>query len=912
MPFPNEHSARLAEPRKFVRLRRQNGRGGRGIDFVFGVRPADKPGPRGGRTVLQSIRFDAKMFAPAQAKKWLAQRKFQVLKFEPATRRGRRTLSGTSAPIGATTMPQQERLTPTPERPILAFQPTDREGRAVTPPIPLNPAQAMRLMGRLPDALTLAGLDYFQGIGGLGRMMMEVALEDVVAPKLTGAARAAAGSPVGAGPTAVSVVFDPLINPQQFPVEASEDVLPIAGGGGYAPQYGSAQVGQLGIAGLLFSLARAGLSRLLPFLFQTAAPAAAGAFGTELAERFGRSRGRRLFAGRGQLAGGFGGDIAVGLANAGATKLGRSLSDVLAEAARGIRKVSKGPTADSIAAIITSAKSIAGKLREGKGISAGEALDLAAKTAREVAQKRASGGKITAAEVLELVKKRTRDMDKLLGIDLAQQTLVAGETVSELAAVDAAALSAPAKGWRPHLGEYTAACLAHPRANRGSLDGLVRAAKLGMFDDSPESGRLAASGLLGVSELGGSDLSQDQLGEVAQLGLTISQVVRNARGFFGRLRARGIPRTLVNAAQSALSSLVRGRTNVNRITVRGKQNVSQQKQVAARLAALERRARTSTGSVAAVAALNRARRDLSRGLAMLRKGQRDLAQLLQREKKRVADAKAVAASTVKAAVAEAKKAEGADGARGSIAQALKENGFLRGQVMLLSKREFQQGVKDLAEARQAKKKLEAIARTLSQARKADAKKLRDLKLLIVKTKAKLREQTARANLVTRQTGIDEEVKRQREILLQRLSQLKDSFKGELFRIKNITDEAVQKAGDVVSKSGINLMFRFLQQMTQGMRDIRDVTDAGEFLRLFPQVLEQLKLAQEIAAPDKPIVNVTVPPQVPPAITIQPPSFRLSPQFEIKAPDVTIQEGDVTVQVVPGQTKTIPSGAVVAA
>lgn len=78
MPFPNFHAARIADPGRFVRFRIAKNRGGRGIDFVFGFKS-------GGGSELQAVRFDKKLFSVAKARKWLKDRGFRPIKFEPAT-----------------------------------------------------------------------------------------------------------------------------------------------------------------------------------------------------------------------------------------------------------------------------------------------------------------------------------------------------------------------------------------------------------------------------------------------------------------------------------------------------------------------------------------------------------------------------------------------------------------------------------------------------------------------------------------------------------------------------------------------------------------------------------------------------------------------------------------------------------
>lgn len=79
MPFPNEHTARQAQPSKFKDFRRQHPTGfPEGIDVVWGIKDD-------GKTEPQSLRFDAGKWPPAKAKKWLEDHGFLVGNFEPAT-----------------------------------------------------------------------------------------------------------------------------------------------------------------------------------------------------------------------------------------------------------------------------------------------------------------------------------------------------------------------------------------------------------------------------------------------------------------------------------------------------------------------------------------------------------------------------------------------------------------------------------------------------------------------------------------------------------------------------------------------------------------------------------------------------------------------------------------------------------
>jgi hypothetical protein len=90
-PYPNEHAARLEDPKKYIRVRRQNDKFGPGIHAVVGVLKTE--GPRGGRTEIQAIRFDKTKFTVAEAKKWLRDHKYKVLLFEPAKEESAESMS---------------------------------------------------------------------------------------------------------------------------------------------------------------------------------------------------------------------------------------------------------------------------------------------------------------------------------------------------------------------------------------------------------------------------------------------------------------------------------------------------------------------------------------------------------------------------------------------------------------------------------------------------------------------------------------------------------------------------------------------------------------------------------------------------------------------------------------------------
>jgi hypothetical protein len=78
MPYPTEHSARLKDPSRYERFRRENDKFGPGIHAVWGI-TAD------GKAELQAIRFDVAKFSVAEAKAWLKEHGHKPILFEPAS-----------------------------------------------------------------------------------------------------------------------------------------------------------------------------------------------------------------------------------------------------------------------------------------------------------------------------------------------------------------------------------------------------------------------------------------------------------------------------------------------------------------------------------------------------------------------------------------------------------------------------------------------------------------------------------------------------------------------------------------------------------------------------------------------------------------------------------------------------------
>jgi len=77
MPYPNEHAARLRNPDRYARFRRENDKFGAGIHAIWGILA-------NGTVELQTIRFDASKFTVAQAKAWLRKHDYHPILFEAA------------------------------------------------------------------------------------------------------------------------------------------------------------------------------------------------------------------------------------------------------------------------------------------------------------------------------------------------------------------------------------------------------------------------------------------------------------------------------------------------------------------------------------------------------------------------------------------------------------------------------------------------------------------------------------------------------------------------------------------------------------------------------------------------------------------------------------------------------------
>ena len=77
-PYPNEHAARINNPDKYVRMRRENNAFGNGIDVIWGILEDES-------AEVQAIRFDSDIFTPAQARAWLEDHNYNYIEFEEAS-----------------------------------------------------------------------------------------------------------------------------------------------------------------------------------------------------------------------------------------------------------------------------------------------------------------------------------------------------------------------------------------------------------------------------------------------------------------------------------------------------------------------------------------------------------------------------------------------------------------------------------------------------------------------------------------------------------------------------------------------------------------------------------------------------------------------------------------------------------
>ena len=137
MPYPSEHSARLRPPGRYRRFRRENDKFGSGIHAIWGVRKDNE------KVELQAIRFDKKKFTAARAKKWLKDRDYEPIRFEPASGKTADVPSIQESPAAGDRSPGAEENAMTIELDALLMDPTKRTyGKTATYRKALDPAKA--------------------------------------------------------------------------------------------------------------------------------------------------------------------------------------------------------------------------------------------------------------------------------------------------------------------------------------------------------------------------------------------------------------------------------------------------------------------------------------------------------------------------------------------------------------------------------------------------------------------------------------------------------------------------------------------------------------------------------------------------------------------------------------------------
>ncbi len=94
-PYLGEHAARLNDPDKYDKIRRQNDKFGEGIDAIWGV---DKEG----KTEIQAIRFDSSKFTAEEAKKWLEDHDMKPTEFEEAKKEEKKITQPSGEKTGRT------------------------------------------------------------------------------------------------------------------------------------------------------------------------------------------------------------------------------------------------------------------------------------------------------------------------------------------------------------------------------------------------------------------------------------------------------------------------------------------------------------------------------------------------------------------------------------------------------------------------------------------------------------------------------------------------------------------------------------------------------------------------------------------------------------------------------------------
>lgn len=79
MPYPNEHAARMMDPKEMMSSSMRSKMLAPGIRAIMGKKEMDGP------MMMQAIRFDKDKFTPEQAKKWMRDHGYKMMNFEAAS-----------------------------------------------------------------------------------------------------------------------------------------------------------------------------------------------------------------------------------------------------------------------------------------------------------------------------------------------------------------------------------------------------------------------------------------------------------------------------------------------------------------------------------------------------------------------------------------------------------------------------------------------------------------------------------------------------------------------------------------------------------------------------------------------------------------------------------------------------------
>ncbi|MGE0433443.1 MAG: hypothetical protein AB7S36_14390, partial [Planctomycetota bacterium] len=498
---------------------------------------------------------------------------------------------------------------------------------------------------------------------------------------------------------------------------------------------------------------------------------------------------------------------------------------------------------------------------------------------------------LTPSEVIKLVKGFVTQANQLLGectgTAPGEQRLLSelaglGYAIGALRDINSSRGFRRRLGWRPNATEYALGCCCQ-MANDPAVQSIRRSMQHGVFDAATNRHAAALRAQHALNLPDASQLSPVQVGELGATTDFFQALAQGAQAIFQDLASTPVGSAVIDGARQVVSSLVGNTQQAQQY---------QQRDIAAeqylqRLA--EERMKIEQARAATASLPERA--GLDAGLQKIADKEREITAIRDEVKSTLAELKdAIAADRAKMAPVAAivgdqrEKAKQAETQRLNQVEEMSDRGLLRGRVQVLSIQEYSDLVKQAHEANAASEKLRMQAEQLSRDYQTASKKVADFSVQIVELRRQLDERTRQLEDIRTERETAARVEAERAKLEQHLQRVTQGFQDELARITQMTDATVQRAGDVAQRSGITLGFDLLRQIVSAMGDVRNVSQTGEFLQLFPRVLEQLRLAQQIASPKDPVINVQVPPQQAPTVNIprtEPPTFIISPTLDVR-------------------------------